>query len=234
MGLEERRQREREGRKNAILKAARKLSFEKGFKSITVANIAKKAEISKGAVYLYFSSKEEIYVQILLKDIDKFHASLEDICARGGSAADMLKHFADIYTDFFLSDKELFRIFMAFMLHTDEMEFSEQLGRQLVEATNATIDIIEKIFKYGIERAEFPGDINIRQYKNAIWGLLNGIISLHLYTGKESTREQRIRSTAQAGLEVFIKGLMAAGSGCRQDTTPEKTDTAASSQTKRA
>jgi len=68
MGLEERRKREKEGRKNAILKAARKLSFEKGFKSITVASIAKKAELSKGAVYLYFNSKEEIYVEILLKD----------------------------------------------------------------------------------------------------------------------------------------------------------------------
>jgi AcrR family transcriptional regulator len=196
VGLEERRHREKEGRKNAILKAARKLSFEKGFKSITVASIAKKAELSKGAVYLYFNSKEEIYVQILLKDIDKFHATLSDICERGGTAADMLRHFSDIYIDFFFSDRELFRIFMAFMLHTDEMDFSEQLNEQL-----------EKIFKYGMDRGEFPMSINIRQYKNAIWGLLNGIISLHLFTGKESTREQRIRSTVRAGLDVFLSGL---------------------------
>lgn len=207
MGLEERRKREREARKNAILRAARKLSFEKGFKSITVANIAKKAELSKGAVYLYFNSKEEIYVQILLKDIDKFHQSLSDICERGVGAAEMLQHFADIYIDFFFSDKELFRIFMSFMLHTDEIEFSEQLNQQLIHATNATIDIIEKIFNYGMDRGEFPRSINIRQCKNAIWGLLNGVISLHLFTGKESTREQRIRSTIRASLDVFIQGL---------------------------
>jgi len=156
MGLEERRKREKEGRKNAILKAARKLSFEKGFKSITVASIAKKAELSKGAVYLYFNSKEEIYVEILLKDIDKFHSTLTDICERGGTAADMLRHFSDIYVNFFISDKELFRILMSFMLHTDEIQFSEQLNQQLILATNATVDIIERIFKYGIERGEFP------------------------------------------------------------------------------
>jgi AcrR family transcriptional regulator len=218
MGLEERRKREKEGRKNAILKAARKLSFEKGFKSITVASIAKKAELSKGAVYLYFNSKEEIYVEILLKDIDKFHSTLTDICERGGTAADMLRHFSDIYINFFISDKELFRILMSFMLHTDEIQFSEQLNQQLILATNATVDIIERIFKYGIERGEFPENLNIRQYKNAIWGLLNGVISLHLYIGKESTREQKIRSTVQASLDVFVRGLSKADVKAGPDT----------------
>lgn len=207
MGLQERRKREKEGRKNAILKAARKLSFEKGFKNITVASIAKKAELSKGAVYLYFNSKEEIYVEILLKDIDKFHATLADICERGGSATDMLRHFSDIYINFFISDKELFRILMSFMLHTDELQFSEHLNLQLIRATNATVDIIERIFNYGMERGEFPENLNIRQYKNAIWGLLNGIIALHLYIGKETTREQKIRSTVQSSLDVFVLGL---------------------------
>ena len=69
MGLEERRKREKEGRKKAILRAARKLFFEKGLQSITVENIAKEAELSKGAVYLYFKGKEEIYAQILLASV---------------------------------------------------------------------------------------------------------------------------------------------------------------------
>ena len=173
--------------------------------------------MSKGAVYLYFNSKEEIYVEILLKDIDKFHLTLTDICERGGTAADMLRHFADIYITFFITDKELFRILMSFMLHTDELQFSEQLNQKLIRATNATVDIIERIFKYGMERGEFPADLSIRQYKNAVWGLLNGIISLHLYIGKEATREQRIRSTVQASLDALIRGLSAAEQKDRPD-----------------
>jgi AcrR family transcriptional regulator len=60
----ERRKKEKEHRRNAILKAARKLFFEKGFKAVTVDSIAAKADISKGSVYLYFDSKEEIYADI--------------------------------------------------------------------------------------------------------------------------------------------------------------------------
>ena len=114
LGLEERRKRERENRKNAILKAARRLFFEKGFKPVTVESIAKKAELSKGSIYLYYNSKEEIYTQILLSDIDKFHDRIADLLQNPSSAAETLMRLANIYVDFFLNDRELFRILMTF------------------------------------------------------------------------------------------------------------------------
>ncbi|MCX5827750.1 MAG: TetR/AcrR family transcriptional regulator, partial [Deltaproteobacteria bacterium] len=97
MGLEERRKREKENRKNAILKAARKLFFDKGFKNVTVESIAKKAELSKGSVYLYFQSKEDIYTQILLSDIDKFHKVITGLMQEGQSSSAMLLSLANVY-----------------------------------------------------------------------------------------------------------------------------------------
>ncbi|MBW2600279.1 MAG: helix-turn-helix transcriptional regulator, partial [Deltaproteobacteria bacterium] len=74
--LGKRREREREKRRKTILKAAKRLFFKQGDNSVTVSNIAKKAELSKGAIYLYFSSKEEICAQILLDDIERFHGEV--------------------------------------------------------------------------------------------------------------------------------------------------------------
>ena len=207
MGLEERRKRERENRKNAILKAARKLFFEKGFRQVTVENIARKAEFSKGSIYLYFNSKEEIYSQILLNDIDKFHDRVADILQDPSSASEALIRVAEIYVDFFLNDRELFRILMNFMLHNNDMNLPEDINNHIIKTTNRTISIIEQVFKYGIEKGEFPPDINLRMNRNAIWGLLNGIISLHLFTGKESGRTEVIHSTIKSGLEIYIRGM---------------------------
>lgn len=210
MGLEERRKRERENRRNAILKAARKLFFEKGFKPVTVESIAKKAELSKGSIYLYYNSKEEIYTQILLSDIDKFHERIANLLpntANGYSASDALYKLAGIYVDFFLNDRELFRILMTFMLHTTDMNLPEDLNNHIIKTTNRTISIIEQIFRYGVERGEFPRTINLRLSRNAIWGLLNGIISLHIFTGIESKRVEVIHSTIKAGLDIYIRGL---------------------------
>ncbi len=207
MGLEERRKREKENRKNAILKAARKLFFEKGFKPVTVESIAKKAELSKGSIYLYYNSKEEIYTQILLSDIDKFHERISDLLQNPSSASDVLLKLANIYVDFFLNDRELFRILMIFMLHTSDMNLPEDLNDHIIKSTNKTIGIIEQVFKYGVERGEFPETLNLRQNRNAVWGMLNGIISLHLFTGVEDKRAEVINGTIKAGLEIFIRGL---------------------------
>jgi len=62
------KEREKENRRNTILKAARRLFFDRGFKAVTVDSIAAKSEISKGSIYLCFESKEEIYTQILIAD----------------------------------------------------------------------------------------------------------------------------------------------------------------------
>jgi AcrR family transcriptional regulator len=211
LGLEERRKRERESRRSAILMAARKLFFEKGFKTVTVESIARKAELSKGSIYLYYNSKEEIYTQILLIDIDKFHDRISDLLKNSASASEALVRLSDIYVDFFLNDRELFRILMTFMLHTTDMNLPEDLNNHIIKTTNRTINIIEQIFKYGIERGEFPPTINLRIYRNALWGLLNGIISLHLFTGMESKRAEMIHSTIKASLDIFIRGLESSG-----------------------
>ncbi|MEI7638379.1 MAG: TetR/AcrR family transcriptional regulator [Syntrophus sp. (in: bacteria)] len=207
MGLEERRKREKENRKNAILKAARKLFFDKGFKNVTVESIAKKAELSKGSVYLYFKSKEDIYTQILLGDIDKFHKVMANIMREGQSSSATLMSLANIYADFFMNDRELFRIMMNYMLNIDHMNLPEEIDHLIVKATNKTIDIIEEIFMIGVRSGEFPLYIDLRQKRNAIWGLLNGTISLHLFTGTEEKREERIRSTIQTGLNTFLRGM---------------------------
>lgn len=208
MGLEERRKRERENRKNVILKAARKLFLEKGFKTVTVESIARKAELSKGSIYLYYNSKEEIYTQILLSDIDKFHNHIADLLQNPSNASEALVRLADIYVDFFLNERELFRILMTFMLHTTDMNLPQDLNKQIIKTTNRTIGIIEEIFNYGIERGEFPATINVRQNRNAIWGMLNGVISLYLFIGNETKRAEVIHSTIRAGLNTYIRGIL--------------------------
>ncbi len=51
-------------RREIILDKAGKLLMKKDFNSITVAEIAKEAGIAKGTVFLYFKTKEEIFLQL--------------------------------------------------------------------------------------------------------------------------------------------------------------------------
>ena len=207
MGLQERRGKEKDGRRKLILESARTLFFEKGFNNVTVDETAKFSELGKGSIYLYFNSKEEIYAQVLLNDIEKFNQQASALFNKKKTAADLLVEFSYAYADFFLNDSELFRILMIYMLQPDQMNLSEELNPQIIKANNRSIDVFGKILELGWESKEFPANINLKQKQNAIWGLLNGIISLYLFSGWKLKRRERIRATIKLALEIFIKGL---------------------------
>lgn len=85
MGVAERRQREREERRVAILDAAEEVFLSKGVESATMDEIARRAELSKGALYLYFKSKEELYLGIATRALTLLHGRLEAAGQGAGS-----------------------------------------------------------------------------------------------------------------------------------------------------
>jgi len=210
--LERRREKERKQRKKTILKAARRLLFKQGHKPVTIADIAQKAELSKGAIYLYFSSKEEIYAQILLDDIGKVHSKVVPIFDGTSRASEILREFAHLYVDYFMKDRGMFRLLMDFMMHADNLNLSNVTNQRIIQETNKAISVTESVFQYGIDTGEFVlGKEDVRDMRNALWGMLNGAISLHLFIGHESTRAERIHKNVDDCLKLFIEGLSASG-----------------------
>jgi len=207
LSSEERRRKEKENRKNSILKAARKLFFDRGFKSVTVDLIAAKAEVSKGSIYLYFDSKEEIYTQILISANIERHKDIEDFAKKEGTASELLIAFAKNYVDFFLDNNELFRILMTFMLNSENMNLTEEQNTQLIHTTNENIRVLSKILQKGVDSGEFRSDVDIRREQYAVWGMMNGIISLYIYTGAPEKRTERIHSIIRESLLNFSRGI---------------------------
>ena len=72
----------KEEARGRILEAAKKVFDEKGYRQATMDDVAKKIGVSKGALYLYFASKEDIFGAICrteplaLKDI--LYSSFQD------------------------------------------------------------------------------------------------------------------------------------------------------------
>ncbi|GAB6147003.1 TetR/AcrR family transcriptional regulator [Desulfocicer niacini] len=76
MGIVERRIREKRQRRQQIMAAAELVFQERGFANATLAQIADHAEVSPGTVYLYFKSKEDIFLSIILCMFDELITQL--------------------------------------------------------------------------------------------------------------------------------------------------------------
>ena len=207
VGIEERKKREKEERRDLILRTAKRLFFDEGFQSVTVEKIAREAELAKGSIYLHFRGKEEIYTQILLQDIDAFYQQITSLVSERTSSESRLVRLAHIYAALFLRDRELFRILMNFQLYPDRLNLPDDLHRRLIASMKKNVDVVEKIFAQGGQAGEFNSRMASFYCRNAFWGMLNGIISHYIYSASEEKRGEMIRSTLDAGLDVFMKGM---------------------------
>lgn len=75
--IQQRKEREKEQRRNEIIKAAEELFVTRGFEATTMEEIALEAALSKGALYYYFDSKDDLYLVIATKAIKKLNDLLE-------------------------------------------------------------------------------------------------------------------------------------------------------------
>ncbi len=84
MAIADRKEREKEQRRAAILAAAEKLFFSKGYDQVSMEEIAREAELSKGTLFFYFTNKESLYSTIVHRGIRLFHEMVMDAVQEGG------------------------------------------------------------------------------------------------------------------------------------------------------
>jgi TetR/AcrR family transcriptional regulator len=92
--------RKRAQREESILQAAQGLFFSKGIIGTTTDEIAKKADISKGAVYLHFKTKDEIYFAIANKGLAIMLAMFKEAADAPASGLDKFRAIGYSFYDF--------------------------------------------------------------------------------------------------------------------------------------
>lgn len=76
---QERKQQERQARRRRIQRAAREVFAEKGYAKTSIEQVARRATLSVGAIYLYFRSKEDLYISLLEETLEQFDNELTQI-----------------------------------------------------------------------------------------------------------------------------------------------------------
>ncbi|MGH8682005.1 MAG: TetR/AcrR family transcriptional regulator, partial [Burkholderiales bacterium] len=89
---EPRFERRKDARPGEILDAALDLFVEKGFAATRLEDVAQRAGVSKGTVYLYFDSKEDLFKAVIRSGMVRAIEEAERrVAAYPGSAADLLR-----------------------------------------------------------------------------------------------------------------------------------------------
>ena len=92
------RQRRKEARPQELLDAALALFAEKGFAATRAEEVAQRAGVSKGTLYLYYPSKEELFKAVVRQNLSSLIAEGQEVAAHyEGPSADLLTQLLHIW-----------------------------------------------------------------------------------------------------------------------------------------
>src|ERR1700743_801448 len=84
-------------RGQAIIEAAFDTFIEQGFAATRLDDVAKRAGVAKGTIYLHFKDKEALFEELIRTAIVPLVARLGAPPAAGGSVRDMIENFAQAF-----------------------------------------------------------------------------------------------------------------------------------------
>jgi AcrR family transcriptional regulator len=204
-----RRAREKKERRAAIVDAAERVFFRKGFEAATMDEVATEAELSKGTLYLYFKSKDELFIALSSRVIGQMVERFEEIAGGPGTGVEHLEQMMSDYTDFAVAHPKHFRTALTWMA----------IGQPIDTSTPAFVrhrQLISRIVACmvgALARGQVDGtirrDVDPVETAAQIWGGLLGTILIRV-NGDEMMR----RFPHPIDLEQFTPGyirLIAAG-----------------------
>ncbi len=176
---------DRDQRKREIALAALDLFAQNGFEATSISQVAKSAGISKGSVYLYFTSKEDLIFHAVATWVDQIMEQTGSGVPSDLPPPERLRTLVHAMVEVFLDDERSVRIaaaiFQLFLTNPQMLEHRDLTRELFQDARRPITDIIMDGVSRGLFRPETPREaeriaINLLAY-------LDGI-ALHYYMSR--------------------------------------------------
>jgi AcrR family transcriptional regulator len=152
-----RRTQRQEWQRRFIQERAMQVFADHGYHGATMEQVAEAAEVSKGTLYNYFDSKEDLFGSLVERGIDELFAMVDEVVAGGGSLAEITQRLVLHFLEYFESRLGMRLMFLA---EGDQTATTHQEIRTLMRSRHrAFIERVADLIRLGQERGVLrPGD----------------------------------------------------------------------------
>lgn len=190
-----------EERKAQIINAAEDVFTKKGFDEARMDDIAEETGLSKGTLYLYFKSKDDLIIAILDRIFQREFKAFEDLDLTSMSATDAIWVFVETTVKDIKLMMHLLPITYEFMGLAFRNKFVQKTFKAYL---NYYMDLLIPVIQHGIDSGEFrPADA--KDIAIAMGAVLEGTLLLWVYDNSLVEPEKHIRS----GMKLLLEGVKA-------------------------
>lgn len=190
-----------EERKHQIIEAAISVFARRGFHKTRMDDIAEESKISKGLLYWYFKSKDEIIVGILDALFGFELGALKDLPTSDGTSRERLEIFMGHFIDE-LDSMERIRPIM-YEFYSLAMR-DKNLQKFLKHVLDGYLETLVPIFQQGVERSEFR-PVDPLQAALAAGSILEGTVLIWVFDPDRVKLKQQV----EFGIQLLLRGLEA-------------------------
>jgi AcrR family transcriptional regulator len=207
MGIYERREREKTERKTQIMRCAKELILEKGAENVSMMDIAKRAELSKATLYLYFPSKDLLFMKICntsaARFIENFHGRLHS----GLTAIETIKLYWQCYLDMFGESDEMVIVFSMWQYLSPGYPFLslEDAAKPLTIYEFYTD--IQNMIAQGIAEGTFDPAVDPAMIARTILSLFSTVVENTARLPKDARNVRFIIDETTNLFQIIIRGI---------------------------
>lgn len=185
-------------KREAILRSAIKVFARKGYFNSKVADIAGKAKIADGTVYLYFKSKEEILHSIFDEMMTEFIEDGKKKLAEIKNADEKIRRIAKLHLEKLSADRDLAIVFQV------QLRGSTKFMREFSAAGfSEYLDIIKSAIEEGQKQKIFRKDLNATVCSKILYGALDEMVTNWILSNKK----YELVPLADEVLKIFFGGV---------------------------
>ena len=176
------------------------IAFSKyGYDKTRMDDIAEAAKVSKGTLYLYFRSKEELFYAISETNILRLKEQLSTLMAT--RKEELVSNAEKFYENFHNETGQDFdKVFFEIIAESPR---NPKLKRMLYEHRLRIIDIVTEYLNLQAERDLFAKDVDIKAISAGLVSLFNGLSISKVSGMSESSNKQAWKETIRA----IFKGM---------------------------
>ena len=139
-------------RKNQILDAAMEVITQHGYENSRMDDVVKYSKMSKGAIYWYYNSKKDIYLDLVNYWVLRYSDMVSKILEKDQKASLQLKKIFTYFIDEYEKDPEPFKALTEFWSMAQK---DRDFRKKLQKVYGAFLDVIESIISNGKKSGEF-------------------------------------------------------------------------------
>ena len=207
MGIQERKEREKERRRQQIIIAAKRVFSQKGLNKTTMEDIAKESELSPGTLYLYFKNKEELYASLSLRILQFLSIRVAQVIQdQGEGPSEKLDRLIEAMYEVYEFDPMV--IINMFHLQSSETlkNLSPELLTEIKTLSKKALAHMAGIFEEGIQQGVFI-DRHPTALADIFWSLFSGVILCEAIKNVINHDKDYLKATLAVAFDLFCRGV---------------------------